>query len=156
MRFPIKPFLAAALCLAAAITPARARTGGDIGAGFIAGDPSGLSGKIWLNDVNALDLILGFSIVDHDEYLAMRADYVWHEFSLFPVRKGQLPLYYGIGLGTEIGRRADVLSARGVVGIAYLFPTVPLDAFLELGPGSLIIPRTRFDFSGGVGMRFFF
>lgn len=141
--------IAALACL-----PAQARKGGDVGVGFIAGDPTGLSGKIWLNDVNALDLIVGFST--YHDYLAMRADYVWHEFSLFPVRSGQLPLYYGMGLGTAIAKHAPLLSVRGVVGIEYLFANAPLDVFLELGPGAAIIPDSRFDFSGGVGMRFFF
>ena len=146
--------LAAAAFAALAFLPAQARKGGEVGVGFIAGDPTGLSGKIWMNDVNALDLIVGLST--YHDYFTLRADYVWHEFSLFPVRSGQLPLYYGMGLGTAIAKHVPLLSVRGVVGIEYLFANAPLDAFLELGPGAAIIPDSRFDFTGGVGMRFFF
>lgn len=150
----IRTALAVVAFAAMAGIPGHARKGGDVGVGFIAGDPTGISGKIWLSNTNALDLIAGFST--SSEYIELRADYVWHEFSLFPVKSGQLPLYYGMGLGTAIARNAPVLSVRGVVGIEYLFATAPLDVFLELGPGAAIIPDSRFDFSGGLGMRFFF
>ena len=141
-------------CVAVAFLPGQARQGGNLGLGFIAGDPSGISGKIWLNDQNALDLIAGFNV--QEDWISLNADYVWHEFSLFPVRVGQLPLYYGMGVWTAIAKHAPALGAHGVVGIEYLFPSAPLDVFLELGPGTSILPSTRFGMSGGLGMRFFF
>jgi hypothetical protein len=148
------PTIASAILIAIAAAPGHARQGGDLGLGFIAGDPSGLSGKIWLGDNNALDLIAGFSA--QNDWIRLHADYVWHEFSLFPVRAGQLPLYYGMGLWTAIAKHAPALGARGVVGIEYLFPSAPLDVFLELGPGASILPETEFGITGGLGMRFFF
>ncbi len=147
-------------CLAAitlallAAAPGHARQGGDLGLGFVAGDPSGISAKIWLSDANALDLIAGFSV--QEDWISLHADYVWHEFSLFPVNVGQLPLYYGMGVWTAIAKHAPALGARGVVGIEYLFSKAPLDVFLELGPGASLLPSTRFGMSGGLGMRFFF
>ena len=147
--------LLAALALSAmAAAPGHARQGGDLGLGFIAGNPSGISAKIWMNDQNALDLIAGFDV--QQDWISLNADYVWHEFSVFPVRAGQLPLYYGMGIWTAIAKHAPALGARGVVGIEYLFPSAPLDVFLELGPGASLLPSTRFGMSGGLGMRFFF
>jgi hypothetical protein len=155
MRNRFRTAAAAIALIAATCLPAQARKGGDVGLGFIVGDPTGISGKIWLSDINALDFIAGFGTF-HNDYIELRADYVWHEFSLFPVKSGQLPLYYGMGLGTAIGNRASLLSVRGVVGIEYLFAAAPLDVFLELGPGAAIIPNSRVDFTAGLGMRFFF
>ncbi|MBW8887777.1 MAG: hypothetical protein JF616_08475 [Fibrobacteres bacterium] len=145
--------LIAAAC-AAFVGTAQARMGGNFGLGFIAGLPSGLSGKLWLNNTNAVDMILGFN--PSDDWLQVRADYVWHEFNLFPVSSGQLPLYYGMGAGTEISGGGLGLLARGVVGIEYLFPRAPLDAFFEIGPGIRVFPRTDFDMSAGLGMRYYF
>ena len=146
--------LIAAACLALFPVPGHARMGGNMGLGFVAGAPSGISGKLWLNDVNAIDAILGFN--PYSDYLEMRADYVWHDFSLFPVSAGQLPLYYGMGAGLAIHGDGPGLLGRGVVGIEYLFSKAPLDIFLELGPGISIFPATDFDITAGLGMRFFF
>lgn len=144
-----------AALLAMALWPARieAKQSGDFGLGFIAGDPSGLSGKLWLSPDNALDFLGGFSILD--DRISLNVDYVWHEWNLIPVNKGQLPLYYGMGVGTTVASHAFI-GVRGVVGLEYLFPNAPLDVFLELGPGAAILPSTEFTMSGGLGMRFFF
>jgi hypothetical protein len=143
----------AAIALLSAPATVQARQGGQFGAGIIAGDPSGLSGKLWLSETNALDFIAGFSIID--DYISLNVDYVWHEFGLIPVNRGQLPLYYGMGVWTSVARHA-VIGARGIVGLEYLFPSAPLDVFVEIGPGASILPETNFGLSGGLGMRFFF
>jgi hypothetical protein len=143
----------AAIALLFAPAKAQAAQGGQFGLGIIAGDPSGLSGKLWLNETNALDFIAGFSIID--DYISLNVDYVWHEFGLIPVSRGRLPLYYGMGVWTSVARHA-VIGARGIVGLEYLFPSAPLDVFVEIGPGASILPETDFGLSGGLGMRFFF
>ncbi|MDB5104795.1 MAG: hypothetical protein JWP91_2484 [Fibrobacteres bacterium] len=154
----------AAFAMLSAPAEVQARQGGNFGAGFIAGDPSGLSGKLWLSDVNALDFIAGFSIRndnydrnnrnDRNDWLSLNVDYVWHEFGLIQVSQGQMPLYYGMGVWTLIPYAA--LGVRGVVGIEYLFPSAPLDVFLEIGPGASILPATGVGLSGGLGMRYYF
>jgi hypothetical protein len=143
----------AAIVLLSAPATVEARQGGNFGAGIIAGNPSGLSGKLWLNETNALDFIAGFSIID--DYMSLNADYVWHEFGLIPVSRGQLPLYYGMGVWTSVSDNPSV-GARGIVGLEYLFPSAPLDVFLEIGPSASILPSTGFGIDGGLGMRFFF
>jgi hypothetical protein len=143
----------AALALLSAPAAVEARQGGQFGAGIVAGDPSGLSGKLWLNDKNALDFIAGFSL--QNDWIYVNCDYVWHEFGLIPVNAGQLPLYYGMGVWTSVSNNAAI-GARGVVGLEYLFPSAPLDVFVEIGPGAAIIPETHFGLTGGLGMRFYF
>ncbi len=127
---------------------------GDFGLGIVAGQPSGVSGKLWLGPANALDFILGFSILG-DDHISMNVDYVWHEWNLIPVRRGRMPLYYGMGLWTNISNNPYV-GGRGVVGLEYLFPSAPLDVFLEIGPGIAILPNTSVAISAGLGMRYFF
>jgi hypothetical protein len=154
-RFPSTFALCAlaAFVLLSVPAPVGARQGGDFGVGVIAGEPSGVSGKLWLNGTNALDFIAGFSI--REDWISLNADYVWHDFNIIPVSRGQLPLYYGIGAWTSVSSNAAI-GARGVVGIEYLFPNAPLDVFLEIGPGTAILPETHFGLSGGLGMRFYF
>jgi hypothetical protein len=131
----------------------HARQGGNLGLGIVAGNPSGVSSRLWVGNRNSIDFIAGFDLY-HDR-VSINADYVWHEFGLFPVRRGQLPLYYGMGLWTSVSND-PAMGARGKVGIAYLFPNAPLDAFFELGPSAAILPSTGFGLDAGLGMRFFF
>jgi hypothetical protein len=85
----------------------------------------------------------------------MQADYVWHSFDVFPVSKGELPLYFGIG-GRAILKNDPVLGVRIPVGLAYMFESAPLDIFMEVAPILNVIPSTDFDAGGGLGMRFWF
>ncbi len=149
------PGFAAAALAFALLLPAsgHARLGGNMGVGFVAGKPSGLSSKIWLNDNNALDLTLGYNVFDN--WLGLNADYLWHEFDLFRVPKGQLPLFYGMGLWAAVANHGAI-GVRGVVGIEYLFPSAPFDAFFELAPGISVLPSTDLNFDAGLGMRYFF
>lgn len=159
--FPFKtlvsriPGLGAAALAAALFLPAQgqARLGGDMGVGFIAGVHSGLSSKIWMGDNNALDLGLGYNV--YENWLSLNADYLWHEFDIIRVPKGQLPLFYGMGLWAAVANHGAI-GVRGVVGLEYLFPSAPFDAFVELAPGISVIPSTNFGFDAGVGMRYFF
>ena len=131
----------------------EARLGGPLGLGFVAGLPSGISGKYWLNDHNAIDGVIGYNA--WDKWLLLNADYVFHEYELIRVPQGQLPLYYGIGAWAAIANHAAI-GIHGVVGLDYLFPGAPIDAFIELAPGTSILPGTEFNMGAGVGARFFF
>jgi|SRR5690606_1372600 len=146
--------LFAAFVLALALpSSGHARQGGNLGLGIVAGKPSGVSARLWVGNRNTIDFIAGFDI--YNDRVSLNADYAWHEFDLFPVRRGQLPLYYGMGVWTSVSNDPSV-GARGKVGIAYLFPNAPLDAFFELGPSASILPSTGFGLDAGLGMRFFF
>ena len=147
--------IAAAALLLAPAQGRAAQQGGDFGLGVVAGDPSGLSGKLWLGPSNALDFIVGFSLLARHDWISVNVDYVWHDWDLIPVKRGRLPLYYGMGVWSAISNE-PVIGARGVVGLEYLFPSAPLDVFFEIGPGISILPSTDFSPSVGLGMRFFF
>jgi hypothetical protein len=149
--------LAVAVSLLVLASPGRARAeqaAGNLGLGVVAGLPSGVSGKLWLGPANALDFIVGLGLVGY-EHISVNVDYVWHEWDLIPVRRGRLPLYYGMGVWTRVSNNPYV-GGRGVVGLEYLFPSAPLDIFLEIGPGISVLPETDVAFSAGLGMRYFF
>lgn len=131
----------------------HARLGGNLGVGFIAGQPSGINGKLWLGETTAIDGTLGFNVFENE--ISLNADYLWHDFELIRIPQGQMPLYYGMGLWTVI-QNHGAFGVRGVVGVEYLFPTAPLDAFFEIAPGISILPGTDFHAEAGIGMRYFF
>ena len=144
--------LALALCLSA--LTASARNGGDFGLGIQIGEPSAaISGKLWMGQSNALDMALGFS-ARHD-WILLQADYLWHHYGAIPVSAGELPLYYGMG-ATVVAADNPGIGIQGVLGIAYHFPSAPLDVFLDLSPGAFIFPEPDPNVGLALGMRFYF
>ncbi len=122
------------------------------GVGFAFGNPSGISAK-FPTGANSVNLTLGYDLQHED--MALRGEYVWYAYSLIPVEKGRLPLYFGPGVQASIRRDAS-LGAHAIVGLEYQFADLPFDAFLEFGPGIDVMPSTEADFSAGLGARFFF
>jgi len=150
--------LAAAAGLVALIAfggaaPAAAQ-GEHFGLGFILGEPTGICGKYWLSQTEAMDWAAAWSFVD-EKALNLQLDYVIHDFGVFHVSRGALPLYYGIGgrLKFEDDSR---LGLRGVLGLDYLFAQHPVDVFVEIAPLVDLAPKTDFGLSGAIGMRIFF
>lgn len=132
------------------------------GLGFILGEPTGISGKYWMDKTNAIDAAAAWSFRGQSSFL-LQADYLHHYYGIFGGKaSGNLPLYIGIGgrLRTK-GYKKDkeyetALGVRVPFGITYIFPTAPLDAFLEIVPVMDIIPGTQFNIDAAIGMRYYF
>ncbi len=124
------------------------------GAGIILGDPTGISLKYWSSPTNAWDAGIAWGI-GRDDAFHLHGDYIWHKYGLIRVEKGRLPLYYGVG-GRILFTAKAHFGIRGVIGLDYLFAGIPLDIFLEIGPVFDLVPATEFDFTGGLGARYFF
>ena len=136
---------------------------GPLGLGVILGEPTGFSGKYWLdaNRDRAIDFGLAWSLSD-DVGFHIHGDYLLHNYSLlrdaFHVTKGKMPLYYGLGARFQLGEghHDDETGLRIPVGMSYLFADVPVDVFAELAPVVNFIPDTELDLEGGIGARFYF
>jgi hypothetical protein len=139
--------------LMASMTFVQAQEKG-FGIGIVVGEPTGVSGKLWLGGQNALDMAAAWSFKG-DGNLLLQADYVWHSFNLISVSSGKLPLYYGIG-GRVILSDDPLLGVRVPVGLDYMFSGAPVDIFLEIVPILDLIPSTDFDIGGGLGVRYWF
>ena len=128
------------------------------GFGIIVGEPTGISGKIWMNETKAFDGAVAWSFTDETK-LHFHADMLYHNWDVLAdaleVTKGRLPLYYGIGGRVRVEDEARV-GARFVVGASYIFPDAPFDIFLELAPIMDIIPKTELNANAGIGCRFWF
>ncbi|MFH1258407.1 MAG: hypothetical protein ABII74_01090 [Elusimicrobiota bacterium] len=131
-----------------------------VGLGIIVGDPTGLSGKLWLGNDQAVDGAVAWN--SHGENLFyLHADYLVHNFELIEVKKGQLPFYYGIGLRAKFqeekrGENDDKIGIRVPVGLNYIFERAPIDVFAEVVPLLDLVPDTEFHLNGAIGVRFFF
>lgn len=127
----------------------------DLGIGFIAGEPTGLSLKSWTGGGNAFDLGLAWSLGRYDA-INIHGDYLWHNYNVFnDVDSGSLPVYFGIGGRVILAENDALIGARIPVGINYLFDDSPIGLFLEVVPVFNIAPATDFDVDGGIGVRFY-
>lgn len=144
------------LCLMAALPEVSlAAAGSGIGLGAVVGKPTGLSAKVWQGRTNAFDFSAGWSLSGN--HIDITGDYVWHNYKLIPVSRGQFPVYYGMGGAVGIGEGPGIgMGIRIVGGLEYLFPDAPLDLFLEVAPIAVIFPDAGIDLHAGLGMRFFF
>ncbi len=126
------------------------------GIGFISGEPTGISMKFPLDENTAVDAAVAWSFVD-DSSLHLHADWLVHNWSYlkdaFEVKKGELPLYYGIG-GRVLFDDDTKLGARFVLGMSYVFEDAPFDLFLEVAPVMNVIPKTEAAFNSAIGVRF--
>ena len=102
------------------------------GIGVILGEPTGLSGKYWLDGSRAIDGGAAWSF-GNSGALHLHGDLLFHKYDLFKVSSGKLPLYYGIGGRVHFGDNTRV-GVRVPVGVSYIFPQTPLDIFFELVP----------------------
>lgn len=116
------------------------------GLGVILGEPTGLSGKLWLGGETAIDGAAAWSFNKGGD-LHIHADYLLHSLG------GELGLYYGIGVRVKLeeDRRAGI---RFPLGVSYIAKT-PLDIFLEAAPLLDLAPSTAFRVNAAIGFRYF-
>lgn len=146
---------AAALALGLSFVVADdARADGNFGMGVIAGEPTGISMKLWTTNRTALDGAIAWSF---DEAVHAHADYLWHFYDRVEVDEGYLPLYVGIGGRAQLHDSGDdELGLRIPLGVSYLFEDAPIDLFAEVAPVMNVAPDTELEAEGGIGLRYFF
>ncbi len=95
--------------------------------------------------------------VGFGSYTRVHADYLWHNFDIFKVDSGRLPMYYGFGgiINTGVGNTAT-FGVRGVFGTSYIFNNNNFDLFFELCPTLRLYADSGLYLSGAVGVRFYF
>lgn len=137
----------------ATVVPAMAQHK-TFGLGIVLGEPTGISAKLWLDQKSAIDAAAAWTFYPAGAFY-IHADYLYHFYDLFPVTKGALPLYIGVG-GSVTLEPVPRIGVRVPIGIDYLFQNAPIDIFLEVAPGISLYPATQFEAGGGIGIRFNF
>jgi len=125
------------------------------GLGVILGEPTGFSAKYWTAETTALDFGLGYSFTSDNSVFYLHTDYIFHHRELIQSTDNFI-VYYGPGARLKVRENDSRLGIRGVGGILWIPRNANIDLFMEVAPILDIIPATKFDFAGGIGIRFFF
>ena len=129
---------------------------GNFGIGVIFGEPTGLTAKMWTTENTGFDLGVAWSWSGNGHF-HIYGDYLFHNFSLFDVSKGTLPVYIGLGARMLFREdKDDKIGIRFPIGIEYYFDEWPVAVFGEVVPILDLAPSTTGDVSGGIGVRFYF
>jgi hypothetical protein len=162
MRLPLPAKVARVVAMCAWMAASAQAQDRTVGAGFMVGDPTGVTGKFWLDDARALDFAAGWSLGENDA-IHFSADHLWHRFDLLTPNQGSVALYAGIGarvaLRDDEGKNQDhddTFGLRVPLGIAYFTERMPLEIFAELAPVMELIPDTDLDVDLGIGLRYYF
>lgn len=124
--------------------------GEGLGVGIVLGEPTGLSGKMWLGGNTAIAGAAAWSFGNNGA-IHVHTDYLFHNNDLLDFAS----LYYGIGV--KIKLMNDVLlGIRIPVGLVHKLEAAPIDIFFEIVPGLNLIPNTGFGANGGLGARYYF
>jgi len=140
-----------ALAAPAKATTSRVGSAQDLGLGLQLGQPMGVTGKYWLSSTLAVDGFMGYHFNNNFD---THADVLWHSFSSFNVSSGRLPFYIGIG-GRVLGGNDSQFGLRIPIGVSYLFPSQPLEAYAEIAPIVEVAPSIGADIDGAVGIRLY-
>jgi len=109
---------------------------GTFGIGLIIGEPTGICGKLYLKDDQAIQAAVGGAFIGGG--VQVSGDYVFHPYILQTRDSFVLATYVGPGVrfiqySTGRGDASFVaLGLRATGGLLFDFKTVPLDAFLEV------------------------
>lgn len=128
------------------------------GLGIIVGEPTGISGKLFVSKDNAIDGAIAWSFHEYGS-MHIHGDYLFHFYDVFT---NEVPLYVGVGgrikfQNTNEEKGDDTkFGARIPVGIAYMPPKAPIDVFVEIVPMLDLTPSTEFTFNAAVGIRYWF
>lgn len=126
-----------------------------LGVGAMVGNPTGLNGKYWLKDNQAVDGGFAFALGKSSD-LSLHSDYLFHnEGALYFNDDYPLDLYYGVGGRLEFADTIDI-GIRVPVGLAHRFSNYPTDIFTEIAPIINFIGRSGIDLHLAVGGRFYF
>jgi hypothetical protein len=148
--------------------------GRKFGLGFMVGDPTGLTAKLWVAPTNAIDFGAGFwgygfdNCAGHglpcnhfgDHAGTFNADYLWQS----NIVRGRAQLDWHIGAGARTiwysGCAGDcfALAARMPVGLDLMFANpAMLELFLELAPTLYVVPQLAdLGVEGAFGARLYF
>ncbi len=131
------------------------------GIGFIAGEPTGLVIKKWMNSKNAMDAAVAWSSTRGGDKVEFHMDYLTHNYTMFRSMKRRMPIYFGIGARANwadinAGIMNADLAVRVPIGLNYLFSGNKFDFFIEAVPTLNVSGATNLEVNGAIGVRYYF
>lgn len=156
----ILPVLFAVLLLGALASSAHAqRSSGAVGLGGQAGDPSGITLKIYNAGAPSYDFLAAWSSVS--DYFFINGHALFEK--PLPADNVEEPLEWFVGPGAFVGvfentgpRGGDaVLGISGTVGLQVVLAE-HFEIYLQATPRFSLVPETHGDLGGGLGIRYYF
>ncbi len=125
------------------------------GVGLIVGEPTGISGKYWLDETRAIDAGLAVGLFGVGTEFSLHTDYLYHINNLIKW-KYKLPFYYGFGVRMRFASNSPIkFGVRGVAGVMMYFKKLPIDVFFEVAPSFRLLPTTGLDLDIAIGGRYY-
>jgi len=125
------------------------------GVGFTLGNPIGVNGKHWLNNSQAVDGGIGFSIFGKSN-LQIHSDFLLHNENAFYFND-TYPLDLSFGIGGRMEFADDIIiGARIPVGLVHKLEKENADIFAEAAPILDFIGKTGIELHLLFGARYYF
>jgi hypothetical protein len=156
LRLVLALLIVSGLCVAA--HPAQAqRTTGATGLGVQAGDPSGVTLKLYNADQPSYDFLAAWSLTDNDFFFLNAHALFERSLSAEDVEQ---PVQWYIGPGAYIGVSDNGgseagLGVSGTIGIDILLDE-RFEVYLQATPRFELIRETEPHLGGGLGFRYYF
>jgi hypothetical protein len=132
-----------------------AMTKDDWALGAMIGNPTGINGKYWLGDRQAVDGGVGIS-PGKSSNVSLHSDYLLHQPSAFYFNdEYPLDFYYGLGARMEFGKDIE-LGVRIPFGLVHNITEQRADIFVEVAPILDIISRFGLELHLLAGGRYYF
>jgi hypothetical protein len=132
-----------------------AHAAGELGVGFMIGQPIGVTAKKWLKSTQAIDAGAGRTI-GRDPHFNLHSDYLWHKTDALYFQD-DTPLDFYFGAGARLGFDDEIeLGARLPVGLAHFFNDRGAEAFCEIAPVMVLLPDTNLEGDVLLGLRIYF
>ena len=154
------------LTIFAVILFAASASAGNLSAGVFLGYPNALVLRMDMGEASAVDGYIGWDW----EGLYLAGDFVIKQdlvlenvtFKLYYGGGGAISfhsyrdvVWSGITWVTESGTKIHI-GIRGKIGVSYFLPDMPIELFIEAGPGITFVPTFHITGIGGVGARYIF
>ncbi|MFN0117204.1 MAG: hypothetical protein ACKVQC_02780 [Elusimicrobiota bacterium] len=136
---------------------------GDQGIGLMAGSPTGVNWKYWIDNKFAFDVAAGVARSEFN----VHASILYHEFdwlsraakksTFFSDIKsnGELPFYFGVG-PKLLFRDKEEFGIRFPVGVSFIPNDSPWDFFGEFAPILRVTPSSGINADFSIGFRYHF
>lgn len=124
---------------------------GNVGLGGQIGEPSGLTLKVYQRPGFAYDFLAAW---DLEDFFFLNVHGLYER----PLQDSPLRYYFGPGvlLGIQDREDDDEVTAGISFALGLNFFIEQFEVYLQVTPRLEVIPETKGDFGGGVGLRFYF
>ena len=133
-------------------------TGGNFGMGIAVGAPTGVTGKLWLEDWTAVQFSFGGALGQYND-VGATADYLF-QFRPFDVGDPEVSVQVHIGPGIHVGGNTAaewtgrwLIGPRGVGGFSIMKRDMPFDLYMEIAPTIYLVDGAGWSMNGQIGLR---